>query len=133
MSTPLPWITDRLPLEADGDEDGDVVVLIGSSMYWALINWCDVNAGTPWLAFTSLSSVKFIAASTAEPTFEPLNQPRRFVSINRIVLGDGAYSIDAVADDGTAWWMVPGEFEWTEMLPPLPPRETHETHPPHLT
>ena len=125
MSTPLPWITDRLPLEDDGDEDGDVVVLVGSSVYWAFTNWRQVIAGTPWLAFTPLISAK----STAEPT----NQPRRFVSINRIVLGDGAYSIDAVADDGTAWWMVPGEFEWTEMLPPLPPRETHETNPPHLT
>lgn len=125
MPTPLPWITDRLPLEADGDEDGDVVVLDRSSTYWAFTNWCQVDAGTPWLAFTPLIS--------AEPTAEPTNQPRRFVSINRIVLGDGAYSIDAVADDGTAWWMVPGEFEWTEMLPPLPPRETHETHPPHLT
>ena len=129
MSTPLPWITDRPPLQDDGDEDGDVVVMIEGSTAWALLPWRQVKAGTPWLAFTSLISAK----PAAKPSVEPLSQPRRFVSINRIVLEDGAYSIDAVADDGTAWWTVPGEFEWTEMLPPLPPRETHETHPPHLT
>ena len=138
MPTPLPWITDRLPLEDDGDEYGDVVVLLDGSTDWALIPWCQVDAEMPWLAFTSLSSAKFIAASTAEPTFEPLNQPRRFVSINRIVLGDGAHIIDAIADDGTAWWIASGRSEWAPILPPLPPhyappRETHETHPPQLT
>ena len=131
MSTPLPWITDRLPTEADGDKDGDVIALIYGDKVWCSHHWTVVVRGQTWLSFTP-------PTAAAEPTSEPLNQPRRFVSINRIVLGDGACITAAIADDGTAWWIAPGRSEWAPILPPLPPhyappRETHETHPPHLT
>jgi len=50
-----------------------------------------------------------------------LPTPRRIISITRTVQESGDHTIDAVADDGTAWWMVPGEAEWTQ-LPALPDR-----------
>lgn len=43
------------------------------------------------------------------------------MSLTRTVYG-AVHIIDAVADDGTAWWKVPGEVEWTQ-LPALPQRE----------
>jgi hypothetical protein len=51
--------------------------------------------------------------------------PRRFVSIQRTIdLKHDAHTLDAIADDGTAWWMVinheGGATNWRppEMLPP---------------
>lgn len=52
----------------------------------------------------------------------PITTKRRIVSLARTVLQDGHHTIDVVADDGTAWWMVPGEADWTQ-LPSLPDRE----------
>jgi hypothetical protein len=64
------------------------------------------------------------AEPAAEP--EPVTTPRRFVSISRTVwLDQGGIQydyIDAVADDGTAWWMGPDETEW-QQAPALPARE----------
>jgi hypothetical protein len=51
---------------------------------------------------------------------------RRFVQISRTVQANGAHTIDAIDDDGRAWWLVAGHEdapeEWTELLP-LPSRE----------
>jgi hypothetical protein len=55
---------------------------------------------------------------------EPL--PRRFASLTRTVLPDGGHTLDAIDDDGRAWWLIVGNDEapdtWTE-LQPLPSRE----------
>lgn len=104
MTPPLTWINDRLPTEADGDEDGDVIALCDGGKAWFRSYWRAVDPGQPWIPFTP-----------------PAPQPRRFVSITRTVYG-AVHTLDAVADDGTAWWMVPGEVEWTQ-LPALPKRE----------
>ena len=123
MTTPLTWINDRLPTKEDGDRDGDVVVLCPYGSAWCLVSWDSVGSGLFWLPFTPP-----IVAPTPEPAAfkpaapaAPVSQPRRFVSITRTVYGAGS-TIDAVADDGTAWWRVPGEVEWTQ-LPALPMRE----------
>lgn len=86
------------------------------------VNWI-LAPGQPWLPFTPP-----IAAPTPEPAASepaapavPVSQPRRIVSLTRTVYG-ALHIIDAVADDGTAWWKVPGEVEWTQ-LPALPQRE----------
>ena len=45
------WITDRLPTEADGDQDGDVRMQAspgeGSDSYF-IIDWSHVSPGAPW-------------------------------------------------------------------------------------
>lgn len=110
MSTPLPWITDRLPTRADGDKDGDVVLLLdGDNNGWCGVHWLLVKRGQPWLAFTP---------PTTASTPAPLTRPRRIISITRTMHG-ATETIDAVADDGTAWWKVPGDVDWTQ-LPALP-------------
>jgi len=59
-----------------------------------------------------------------EPVDEPAAramQSRRFVSISRTV-HDHGHTLDAIADDGTAWWKVADHTEWRQ-LSPLPARE----------
>lgn len=120
MPTPLPWITDRLPTEADGDKDGNVIILIPGNRAWCRSYWSSVEPGQPWLAFTPPTT-----ASTSKPTpSTPAPLTRRIVSITRTVYG-AIHIIDAVADDGTAWWKVPGEVNWTQ-LPELPKWEAEE-------
>lgn len=52
------------------------------------------------------------------------HMPRRFVSISRTDWtaeeSDG-YSLDAIADDGTAWWKHSYQAQWTQHMP-LPER-----------
>jgi len=60
-------------------------------------------------------------------TAEKPMQPRQFKSISRTVLPfDGGLTLDAVDEDGRAWWLIVGNDEaphtWTE-FPPLPSRE----------
>lgn len=54
--------------------------------------------------------------------------PRRFAYISRTVNANGAHTLDAIDDDGRAWWLAVGPDDinapetWTE-LRPLPSRE----------
>lgn len=101
----MDWITDRLPTKADADEWGDVV--IGYEGGWDMVRFEEVLTGQPWLAFKPAATTK-----------------RRIISTNRTVHPNGVAIIDAVADDGTAWWVAQGDDEngWRQ-LPPLPDRE----------
>ena len=113
----MDWINDRLPTEADGDEQGYVIVSNATQRKWHTKYFELVSWGQSWLPFTP-PAAKPAPESVAPAT--PAPQPRRFVSITRTV--DGAvHTLDAVADDGTAWWKVPGEVDWTQ-LPALPDR-----------
>lgn len=51
--------------------------------------------------------------------------PRRFISITRTVQTNGLHTLDAIDDDGRAWWLVVNSDdapdEWTETQP-LPSR-----------
>jgi hypothetical protein len=114
----MDWITDRLPTEADGDEDGYVIVSNATQRKWYGMHFMLVSCGQSWLPFPTPAAMP--APESAAPA-TPAPQPRRFVSITRTVYG-AVHTIDAVADDGTAWWMVPGEADWTQ-LPALPDRE----------
>jgi hypothetical protein len=186
------WFTNRLPTEADADEDGEVEVQSGLRAHeTAYFHWSMVKPGMAWTHAISWEGssepapaakpvlsvgqrwkrrdgevVKvdlydsnhrygathpFWAAGasyTADGIFrgdgkpasgfdlveliepatepEPATTPRRFASISRTVWmdhgGSQCHTLDAIADDGTAWWMVPGETEWQE-LPALPDRE----------
>ena len=103
----MDWITDRLPTEADADSAGDVVIQPDHDQ-WGMTEWYNVPESTPWLAFKPADAVE-------------AGQRRRIVSLSRTVYG-AVHTLDAVADDGTAWWKVPGEADWTQ-LPALPDRE----------
>jgi hypothetical protein len=56
----------------------------------------------------------------------PYSRPRRFASLTRTVLPDGAHTLDAICEEGRAWWLIVGNDKapdtWGE-LPPLPSRE----------
>lgn len=41
------WITDHLPTEDDGDEDGDVIMPENGS--WGYIYWQDISPGERWM------------------------------------------------------------------------------------
>ena len=53
---------------------------------------------------------------------EQLEPRRRIVSITRTVMASGDHTIDAVANDGTAWWMIAGVTDGWTQLPALPDR-----------
>ena len=46
---------------------------------------------------------------------------RRFVSLTRTVLPDGGHTLDAICEEGRAWWLIVGNDEapedWTELFP----------------
>lgn len=113
MTTPLTWITDRPPTEADGNFYGDVRVLIRPDEdYWEHLHWRFVKVGVPWQR--TYRSVP--PTATPEPT-TPTLQPRRIVSI-----AEAESTAMAVADDGTAWYLRADWSGW-EQLPALPDRE----------
>ena len=60
------------------------------------------------------------------PPFAMSESPRRFVSIMRTITPAGNYILDAIDEDGRAWWRVPGGEnglnDWAETKP-LPSRE----------
>ena len=111
------WIIDRPPTEADADRDGDVWVPNQPDPEDAFcVHWSSVGIGTPWRR----SSFWRPPAPQPEPA-DRATEPRRFVSISRTVHDHGP-TLDAIADDGTAWWMVADHTEWRQ-LSPLPARE----------
>lgn len=124
------WITDRRPTRADGDEDGDVRVRYYSpnSQDYSYLHWSYVGANVPWKHCKGCEPAAEPAVEpAAEPAAEPpTTTPRRFVALTRTVHEFG-HTLDAIADDGTAWWRVlpalePLDAVWTQ-LDPLPVRE----------
>lgn len=114
----MDWITDRQPTEADGDAAGDVVIRLDHDQ-WDMTEWYNVPESTPWLAFKPADAADFlnsIAGAVKD------GQRRRIVSITRTVMASGDHTIDAVADDGTAWWMIAGVTDGWTQLPALPDR-----------
>ena len=110
----MDWITDRPPTRADGDSAGRVVVLLSEGKAWYAMYYSEAaETGLPWLSFAPLAINDMVAAVET-------GKRRRIVSISRTVYG-ATHTIDAVADDGTAWWKVPGGATWTQ-LPALPDR-----------
>lgn len=57
------------------------------------------------------------------------NSSRRFVSLQRTVHTANIHTLDAIDDEGRAWWLIldpsgdcGAPLEWTELIP-LPTRE----------
>lgn len=105
----LPWITNRLPTEADADEYGRVVIFVFTSkVFWSTILWSKVEKFQPWLKF--------------EPVSNPLNgKPRLYKCFCGSPETD--HSVEtryAVAEDGTAWYRK-GNGPWQQETP-LPER-----------
>lgn len=113
------WITDRRPTEADGDGDGDVLARYHpDDDDHCYLHWSHVGAAAsvPW---------KHCADWQPPATPEPTPTPRKFASLTRTIT-DFGHTIDAIDEDGVAWWMTPGPYdpepEWHQ-LTPLPGRE----------
>jgi len=179
----MEWITNRLPTEADADDDGDVTVqnrpetepsagpyfnwkLVVPGMAWThtdtwvepaepvkqalavgqqwrrrdgevvTISTHDVSdytgypfcAGGHWYRVDGSSCINDSDADLVEliePAAEPATTLRRFVSISRTDWtaeeSDG-HTLDAIADDGTAWWKHSYQTQWTQHMP-LPVHE----------
>ena len=77
--------------------------------------WYNVPQSAAWLAFKPADAANFLNSIAAAVE---AGQPRRFVSIAL----DADYSVAAVADDGTSWWLSGDGTKWTQM-PALPDRE----------
>ena len=110
----MDWITDRLPTEADGDEDGYVIVSTPTQRKWYRAYFRLVSCGQSWLPFTP-PAAKPAPESVAPAT--PAPQPRRIISI-----AEADAAVFAIADDGTAWSLSANWSNWTQ-LPALPDRE----------
>ena len=112
------WITDRPPTEADGDSDGDVVVRMRPNIEIPqLLHWSYVGTGAPWKHCDQWQS----PAPAAEPT--PTTEPRRFVSISRTIVAGEDHILDAIADDGTAWFLRTNVCSRWRPMAPLPDYE----------
>lgn len=114
------WITDRRPTEADAGSNGDVIILSNpSSGLSFFMHWRYVGKFMPW---------KHCAVCLTPAAPEPAATPRKFASITRTVtdIVNFAITIDAIDDDGVAWWMTieddDSEPKWHQ-LTPLPGRE----------
>ena len=114
------WITDRRPTEADGDDDGDVLARYHPDAdAICYMHWSHVGEATPWRHWS-----RWQPPTAPEPTTPT---PRKFASLTRTA-DDFGYTIDAIDEDGVAWWMVIGpddcsDTQWHQLLP-LPGRET---------
>lgn len=124
------WITDRPPTKADGDWNGYVVVRHDGLVEGAILQ--------PWNALLPETHWRHSLTWKPQPKPEPeppatVAIPRRFVSVRRTILKDGDHILDAIDDQGTAWWrrldtsphhpaFPTPEPEWQQLLP-LPSHE----------
>jgi hypothetical protein len=121
------WTTHRSPTEADADDDGEVLVPLrpdisddaNNNRY---IHWSYLGQGVPWKHSYRWKSPN----SEVDYTPEPTTTPRRFKETPRRTIAPNGCIIDAIDEDGVAWWMALAwsdpKPEWYRMMP-LPARE----------
>lgn len=125
------WIlcSDCPPIEADGDQNGDVLIARsdhGKAYYfspsddWGYAHWHKVKNCQYWQPRMHLDPRPFTLP--AAPALKQAASTERL--FNKIVQADGC--VYAIADDGTAWVSpvneLPGIWSWTQ-IEPLPPRD----------
>ena len=179
------WITDRRPTEADGDEDGNVVLRLVARVQWRPgsrfsqhVDWRHIGKGVPWKHTDIWQPPTIPAPEPTKPALAvgqrwrrrhgevvtiqsdginfraggwgynpdgtalflddpwpeldlvellpaPEPTPRKFASLSRTVT-DFGHTIDAIDEDGVAWWMTlatdDSEPQWRQLLP-LPGNE----------
>ena len=112
------WITDRRPTEADGVSDGFVLARYHPEALdaYCYMHWSYVGEASPW---------KHCKGWQPPTVPEPTPTPRKFASLTRTIT-DFGHTIDAIDEDGVAWWITLAtddpEPEW-QQLTPLPGRE----------
>lgn len=124
------WITHRPPSQEDADEDGEVLVPLrpdlpddpSNNRY---IPWSYVGEATPWKHCYGQQP----PTSAVDDTPTPTTTPRRFKETPRRTIAPNGCFIDAIDEDGVAWWMAIAtrdpKPEWCRMLP-LPAREVEK-------
>ena len=106
------WITDRLPTEADADEDGDVIACTTPRLcidFFLYEKWHDVTPGWPWRhsqLWTPPTPAPEPAPAAPEADPEPEPEPekavRGFLAFTRVE-NEYGFTDSAVATDNTAW------------------------------
>ncbi len=79
-------------------------------------------ANTTVLEIKTGSVIDILELLNQPGTIQRAKQPRKFKSLTRTNNEDGTHTVDAIDEEGIAWWMIPDCTEWTP-LTPLPARE----------
>lgn len=114
------WVTFRQPSQDDADSDGLVMVVARGEMP-VLVDWTVAwnNAGQwgEYYGWTHTDKWHEEALTQNQPS---TNLQRLYISVSRSFGPRGQHIIDAVASDGTAWYLETDEGVWYQH-PPLPP------------
>lgn len=119
MTTPAPWITDRLPNYRDADPEQNVVVsthIDNNPDNWALMHWSRAAQGNlPWFHTSRWVDHETPAPVIVTPEPEPEKATRGFTWFNRVDVNPG-HEVEeyAVATDATAWWRIIGKDDCLE-------------------
>jgi hypothetical protein len=109
------WITDRRPMAADGDRDGDVRMKASPDREgFDVIHWSYVGDAAPW---RHTNFWKPPAQPT--PTEPDRIASRRVVQIAFDSVDAETTALIALCDDGSMWCSATGSRGWTE-LPAIP-------------
>jgi hypothetical protein len=125
------WITDRLPTEADGDMDGDVLMRRRPAFSeYNYAHWSHIGLGAPWQRTdyweppteptptepTPAEPELFIPSARIEELRIPFGGARRVVQMVLAPSASNAFFV-ALCNDGSLWQLDEGN--WKE-LPAIP-------------
>lgn len=130
MTTPAPWITDRLPNYRDADPEQNVVVsthIDNNPDNWALMHWSRAAQGNlPWFHTSRWVDHETPAPVIVTPEPEPEKATRGFLEFVRLPYSTG-FLDSAVGTDNTAWvrYRVGNSDDntWIKVLPLPQPGE----------
>lgn len=112
------WVTIGKPSQNDADSDGLVMVVARGEMP-LLVDWTVAwnNAGQ-WSEYYGWTHTDKWYEETLAQEQPSTNLQRLYISVSRSYGPRGQHIIDAVASDGTAWYLDEGVWH---QHPPLPP------------
>jgi hypothetical protein len=118
---PQEWITDRLPTEADGDQDGEVRMVLrpNVSAPWHLAHWSCVGAGAFWQHTSCWEPPTEPTPTEPDPAEPDRIASRRVVQIAFDAVDAETSALIALCDDGSIWRLNAYDDYWTE-LPAIP-------------
>lgn len=116
----LSWVTFRQPSQDDADSDGLVMVVARGEMPvlvdWK-VAWNNADQWSEYYGWTHTDKWHEEALTQNQPSTD---LQRLYISVSRSYGPRGQHIIDAVASDGTAWYLEADKGVWHQH-PPLPP------------